>query len=202
MIRVNLLPHREEKRKARQKQLAIIFGIVTAIGLAAWGAGHLVIGRYVANQQDKNVFLKKEITLLDTQLEKIKQLQAQIDVQLQRKGEIERLQTDRAEAVKLFDQLVTRTPEGVMLKSVRQQGAKVTVVGYALSNKVVSDMLRQIEASDFLKDPDLQEIKATTLNNKRVSEFSIHFMIKRPEPEKEMGKKQPGNDANAKDKKA
>ena len=98
---------------------------------------------------------------------------------LARKQVIERLQSDRANSVHLLEQLVRQIPDGVYLKTVRQQGTRVNLVGYAQSNARVSTLMRNISSSPYLENPDLVEIKSSTVNNKRVAEFMLNLSLKR-----------------------
>ena len=97
MIRVNLLPHREERRKAQRKQLGVLTGMVTALGIAIVVLVHGVIAGYIAIQTDRNDFLKKENTKLDKEIEEIKKIKDEIAALLSRKQVIERLQAERSQ---------------------------------------------------------------------------------------------------------
>jgi type IV pilus assembly protein PilN len=178
VIRINLLPHRAERRKAQRKQLGILAGVVVAIAVVIALLVHGSIAGYIAIQNDRNEFLKKEVADLDKQIEEIKKLKDDISALLARKQVIERLQTDRAQAVYLLDQLVRQTPDGVYLKSVKQTGLKVNITGYAQSNARVSTLMRNIASSPYLENPDLVEIKASSVNNKRLSEFTMNLSLK------------------------
>lgn len=177
-LRINLLPHREERRKAQRKHLGVLAGMVAALAGAIIILIHGVIAGYISVQADRNTFLKKENTALDKEIEEIKKLQSEIAALLARKQVIERLQTDRAQAVYLLDELVHQVPDGVYMKSLRQQGRKVFMTGYSQSNARVSTLMRNITASPNLEDPVLVEIKAVTLNGKRVSEFTMNMNLK------------------------
>ena len=98
---------------------------------------------------------------------------------LARKQVIEQLQSDRAQSVYLLEQLVRQVPDGVYIKSVRQQGIKVNLTGYAQSNARVSTLMRNIASSPYLENPDLVEIKSATVANKRVAEFTLNLSLKR-----------------------
>ena len=147
MIRVNLLPHREERRKAQRKQLGVLTGMVTALGIAIVVLVHGVIAGYIAIQTDRNDFLKKENTKLDKEIEEIKKLKDEIAALLSRKQVIERLQAERSQSVNLLDQLVRQVPDGVYLKTLRQQGLRVALTGYAQSNARVSTLMRNFGSS-------------------------------------------------------
>ncbi len=179
MIRINLLPHREERRKAQRKHLAIIAGAVAALAAGLVILVHGIIAGYIAVQTDRNGFLKKENARLDKEIDEIKKLKEEIAALLARKQVIERLQSDRAQSVYLLEQLVRQVPDGVYLRTVKQQGTRVNIVGYAQSNARVSTLMRNIASSPYLENPDLVEIKAAAVNNKRVAEFTMNLSLKR-----------------------
>lgn len=196
-IRINLLPHREERRKRARAHFAVLGAMTFVLGLVIVGAVHIVNAQRIAAQQDRNTFLKGEISKLDKQIADIKKLKDEIQALLARKQVIETLQADRAQTVHLLDQLVRQMPEGVYLRSVRQKGLAVNLVGYAQSNARVSTLMRNIESSPWLEKPELVEIKATTINKLRVSEFNLNLSLKRLKPEEEKGGK-PGAKAPVK----
>ena len=177
-IRVNLLPHREERRRAQRKHLGILSGMVAALAVAIVVLIHGVIAGYIAIQADRNTFLKKENASLDKEIDEIKKLQSEIAALLARKQVIERLQTDRAQAVYLLDQLVRQVPDGVYMKTIRQQGRKILMNGYSQSNARVSTLMRNISSSPYLENAVLVEIKAVTVSGKRVSEFTMNLNLK------------------------
>ena len=188
MIRINLLPHREEKRKARRQQFILFSALAALGGLLVWFIGHSIIAGYVDGQDEKNALLKQEIALLDKEIAEIKGLREQAEALLSRKQVIESLQTNRTEPVHIFNELARQMPEGLYLKSLKQTGSRINITGYAQSNARVSNLMRNLEASPNLERADLVEVKAATLNNRRVSEFSLNFTIERPKTEEPVGK--------------
>ena len=179
MIRINLLPWREARRKAQRQHLGVLGGMVAVLGLLIVGAVHLTIAGYIAVQSERNEFLKKENVRLDKEIEEIKKLKTEIAALLARKQIIERLQADRAQAVYLLQELVQQVPDGVYLKSIKQTGLKVNLTGYSQSNARVSTLMRNFSGSPYLENPDLVEIKAAMVGNKRVSEFNMNVSLKR-----------------------
>ena len=192
MIRINLLPHREEKRKARRQQFALFAALVAVAGLVVWFVGHTIVAGYVDNQDAKNGFLKQEIVTLDKEIIEIKGLREQAEALLSRKQVIESLQTNRTETVQLFNELVRQMPEGVYLKALKQAGPKINLTGYAQSNARVSNLMRNLEASPYLEHADLVEVKAAVLNTRRVSEFNLNVSIERAKAD-DVGKPKSGN---------
>lgn len=186
--RINLLPHREERRK-RGRQHFIMMGLLTAlVGLAIVGVVHIYFGDLIDTQNARNKFLKDEIGRLDKQIAEIKKLKDEIAALLERKKIIETLQTDRAQTVHLLDELVRQMPEGVYLKAVTQRGLTVKLEGYAQSNARVSTLMRNIEASPWLENPNLIEVKAATVDKKRVSQFEMNIAVKRVVTKKDAAK--------------
>ncbi len=179
MIRINLLPHREEKRKARQKQFAILAGFAAAVALAVAGLLWVVFDAQIDNQKSRNKYLNDEIAKLDKQIDEIKRIREETASLLSKKQVVEGLQSNRSEPVYLLDQLLRQLPEGLYLKTIKQTGAKISVTGYAQSNARVSAFMRNIDASPYLGSPNLIEIKAVTVNAQRANEFILDFLIKR-----------------------
>ena len=188
MIRINLLPHREEKRKAKRQQFYGLLGLVSILAVLVAFLVYTIIDGYVSAQDAKNDFLKKEIAVLDKQIDQIKRLKEQTQALLARKQIIESLQRDRAEAVHLLSEVVKQMPEGIYIRSLKQDGTKISLIGYAQSNARVSTLMRNIEASQWLERPQLIEIKAVTVDKRRLNEFSMNAAVKRVAT-KEPGKK-------------
>lgn len=183
MIRINLLPHREEARKARRQQFYALIGAVTVLAAVVVGLVFLVIDGLIGIQDGRNDFLKQEIAVLDKQIAEIKRLKEQTQALLARKQVIENLQRDRGETVHLLSEMVTQVPEGIYLKSLKQDGLRVSLNGYAQSSARVSTLMRNLEASDWLENPQLIEVKAVVVNGRRTNEFSMTVTITRAAPE-------------------
>jgi type IV pilus assembly protein PilN len=191
MIRINLLPHREQKRQARQRQFVSVAVGLAILGLAVVGLVHVIFVAQIETQQSRNKLLKDEIAKLDEQIKEIDKLREQTQALLSRKQVVETLQTNRTEAVHLLDQMVRQLPDGVYLRTLKQVGPKVTAIGYAQSNARVSTLMRNIEASPWLTQPELVEIKSVPLpgareKDTRVNEFTLTFQLKRAAPPAEV----------------
>lgn len=182
MIRVNLLPHRAEKRKARQVQLIAFSGISLLLGLAIVGFVHAAISTQIFYQERRNQYLKDETAVLDKQIDEIKKLREQTDALLARKTVVENLQTTRSDVVHLLDQMLRILPDGVRLKSLKQSGNSINLVGAAQSNARVSTLMRAIEDSPWLESPSLGEIHASGGGSARESEFTLNFNLKKQAP--------------------
>jgi type IV pilus assembly protein PilN len=192
-VRINLLPHREQKRVARQRQFVSLAFMLAILALGVVGLVHFVLSTQIEAQNRRNQLLKTEIVKLDEQIKEIDKLRDQIAQVLSRKQVVESLQANRNEAVHLIDQLVRQLPDGIYLRSVRQSGAKVTLVGYAQSNARVSTLMRSIDRSPWLGSPELVEIKLVPVppvpggapkaqTGDRINEFTMNVQVRRTVP--------------------
>ncbi|HEX7053946.1 MAG TPA: PilN domain-containing protein [Burkholderiales bacterium] len=177
--RINLLPHREERRKRARSHFYVVIGGTAVLGALIVGLMHTYYAEKIDAQQGRNQYLKTEIAKLDKEIAEINKLKDEIQALLARKQIIETLQADRAQTVHLLDDLVKRMPEGVYLKSLTQKGLRINVTGYAQSNARVSTLMRNIEASPWLQNPELVEVKAATVDKRRISEFNMYMSLKR-----------------------
>ncbi len=177
MIRINLLPHRAEKRRAKQLQFVALSVISLVLGALIVGFVHVAISTQIAYQERRNAYLTQEIAVLDKQIEEIKKLREQTQSLLARKNVVENLQSTRSDVVHLLDQMLRILPDGVYLKTIKQSGYRISLIGYAQSNARVSTLMRSIEDSPWLDSPTLIEIHAATAGGMRVSEFSLNFNL-------------------------
>ena len=185
MVRINLLPHREEKRRQRKKAFAALMLLAALAGVGIVLAVGGYNARAIAVQEQRNAVLQTALTALDAKIARIATLKQEIEALKARQQAVEDLQGDRNQPVYLLDELVRQTPEGVYLKGFRQDGQKVAVDGYAQSQERVSELLRNLSSvSPWLERPDLIEVKAGTIgqakNPRKVVEFSLVVNIKRP----------------------
>ncbi len=197
-VRINLLPHRDERRKRARKHFYVLGGGTAMVGVVIVFAVHVFYANKIDAQTERNAFLKSEMAKLDKEIAEIEELKNRIQQLLARKQVIETLQSDRAQTVHLLDELVRQMPEGVYLKSISQKGLRVNVVGYAQSNARVSSLMRNIEGSTWLERPELVQVNAATVDKRRVSEFNMYLSLKRvvevkpapaPTPAKDAAKK-------------
>lgn len=179
MIRINLLPHREEKRKARRQQFYALLGLVSILAGLIWFLGYSVINTRISAQDETNKFLKQEISSLDKEIAEIKKLKEQTDALLARKNVIEALQANRTETVHLFNELARQIPEGIYLRSIKQAGQKISILGYTQSNARINTLMNNLNETALLENTRLLETKAETVANRRLNSFSVETFIAR-----------------------
>lgn len=190
MTHINLLPHREMRRKQQQQHFFVMLGVVVAIGAAVWFGVHTYLDSVFTNQEARNKYLQEEIVKIDKEIAEINKLKEQIAALLKRKQVVETLQSNRAEVVHLLDQLVRQLPDGMYLKAIKQQGTKVTINGYTQSQARVSTLMRNLEGSQYLQKANLVEIKSATIGGQRLNEFTMNIEVTRAvADDKKAGKK-------------
>jgi type IV pilus assembly protein PilN len=187
-IRVNLLPHRAERRE-RQKKAFLLFTVLSLlVGISIVTVVWTVLQGQIANQRERNEFIAAENRKLDLQIREIATLRQEIEALRARQRAVEDLQADRNQPVYLLDEMTRQIPEGIYLRSVKQDGRKVAVTGWASSNERVSELLRNLQAnSKFLDKPELVEIRVSNQQppgvQRRLFDFSLNFALK-PTPER------------------
>jgi type IV pilus assembly protein PilN len=187
MARINLLPWREELRKEQQKQFGMLMGAFVVVAGLVVGSLHLYENARIERQKDRNTFLDAETKKLDAKIKEIEALTKERDRLLARIQAIEGLQRNRPLVVRFFDELVQSLPDGVSINQITQAGDLITIVGEAQSNARVSSFMRNLEASKWLKNPQLDVIQAKDAKALRVSTFTLKFnqIIPKAEGEEE-----------------
>lgn len=185
MIKINLLPHREERRKQLKKDFYSLLLLSSIIGVFVI----VIVGAYYARQlgiqNERTELIKKENAKLDEKIKEISTLKQEIDALKARQEAVEDLQGDRNQPVFLLDELVKLTPEGVYLKSLKQDGQRITLNGYAQSQDRVAEFIRNLgNKSEWMYKPDLNDIHSAGIGQgrdaKKVSDFTVNVGIKRP----------------------
>jgi type IV pilus assembly protein PilN len=188
MILINLLPHREEKRRLRKQ--AFMAGLVASgiAGLALVVVWYGIQMQMISAQQARNAVLTDAIQKLDVEIKDVASLQGEIEALKARQRAVEDLQSDRNAPVHLLNELVAQTPEGIYLTSVRHSGENVLITGLAQSNERVSEFLRNTNGpSPWFHKPELVEIKVAAraagqgAGKQRLFEFSMRLGLKRPQ---------------------
>ncbi len=185
MARINLLPWREERRKARQKEFVGMLGLAVVAGVLL---SFLIVSFYsgrISSQTARNEYLRGEITKVDGQIKEIEALDKKKAKLLARKEVIEQLQSNRAQMVHLFDSLVRTIPDGVALTAIKQEGDILTLSGRSQSNARVSTYMRNLESSGWMTNPDLNVIEAKEGNAGLPYEFTLKVKLANPNAAKE-----------------
>lgn len=174
MPSINLLPWREAERKKRQREFGVATGAAAVTGIAVVMLTFFTYAQMISSQQARNERLQSEITELEKSIKEIDGLEQQKERLLARMEIIEQLQKSRPEIVHLFDEIVRQLPEGVYLTGLRQTGSRVEIRGVAQSSTRVSALMRQIDASEWLTDPEVERVETTQSGASRQSEFVVY----------------------------
>ena len=185
MIKINLLPHREARRKLKKAAFMALLAASVVVGAVIV----MLVGEYNRalndSQNDRNVVLTTANAELDKEIAEIANLKQEIEALKARQQAVEDLQGDRNQPVYLLEELVRQTPQGVYLRSFKQEGQKVLLTGSAQSQERVAELLRNLSTgSVWLERPELIEVRSVPLvgskNGKKIGEFTMSVGIKRP----------------------
>jgi len=184
MAKINLLPWREELRNQRNQEFGVVAGISAGVAVLIIVGISAFYGQLINNQESRNKFMQGEIAKLDNKIKEIKELKAKKERLLQRITTIQQLQTNRTEIVHLFDETVKAVPDGVYLRSLKQSGSKLTITGIAESNTRVSEFVRNIEASEWMKDPKINVISRNKKTALQTNNFTLQLKQSSPNSKK------------------
>ncbi|MFC0348739.1 PilN domain-containing protein [Undibacterium danionis] len=184
MIKINLLPHREEKRKELKNKFYTLMALAALIGAVILILGGLYFSSQVSAQNERNAFITKENLLLDEKIKEVATLKQEIDALKARQEAVEDLQSDRNQPVFMMNELVKLSPEGLHLTLIKQDGQRISIKGYAQSHAVVGIFMNELNASQWMSKPEIIQNKATVIGKdreaKRVIEFDMNVGIRRP----------------------
>lgn len=187
MAQINLLPWREARREELKKAFLSILGLV-AVGAVL---SLLLADRYVNSQIDgqkaRNDYIAANIRELDKQVEEIKDLQRRRNQLIERMRVIQELQGNRPIIVRVLDQLVRTVPDGVFYTRVTSKAQDIGIQGVAESNNRVSSLMRRLDASDWLKDPNLDKVSAAPDYGDQANNFVLTVKVDLPESDEQAG---------------
>lgn len=173
LTRINLLPWREELRQEQKKQF-VLMGVMTCVlAVAIVGLIHFQMQSKIDYQDSRNRFMTNEIAKVDEEIKEISELQKVRRSLVERMEVIQDLQGSRPSIVHLFTEIVSTVPNGVYLETLAQTGSNLEVNGEAESNARVSTYMRNLQASDWLKDPNLTVIEIEDKTVNRISTFTL-----------------------------
>ena len=173
ITQINLLPWREELRQEQKKQFVLMSVMTCVLAAAIVGLIHFQMQAKIDYQSSRNRFLTNEIHKVDEEIKEISELQKVRRSLIERMEVIQNLQGSRPSIVHLFTEIVSTVPNGVYLKSLKQTGSKLLVNGQAESNARVSTYMRNLSASEWLKEPNLTIIEVEDIKVNRVSTFTL-----------------------------
>jgi type IV pilus assembly protein PilN len=180
MPAINLLPWREAERLKRQRDFGVALGGAVVAGIGVIMVTMFVFSHMISTQQSRNDRLTDEIAILDKDIAEIDALERKKEQLLARMEIIDQLQKSRPEIVHLFDEISRQLPEGVYLTGMKQTGSRVEIRGVAQSSTRVSALMRQIDASDWLADPEVERVETRQEGSSRQSEFVVYLKQRRP----------------------
>nr|WP_298167318.1 PilN domain-containing protein [uncultured Pseudomonas sp.] len=190
MARINLLPWREQLREERKQRFLVALAGVLIVAAGVVFLGDQYLNGAIERQNARNAFIKKEIAVLDARIKEISELKTRREQLIERMKIIQDLQGNRPIIGRVFDQLVRTLPDGVYFTALKMKGKSISIVGAAESNNRVSNLMRNLDASDWLTSPNLTEVKSVTAGAvDQANVFQLTVQQTQPKLEAEEAKK-------------
>ncbi len=187
MAQINLLPWREERRAERKKEFLILLAAVAVLGVGLVLLGDRIVNGQIDYQQARNQYLKENIRELDKQVAEIKDLQRRRNQLIERMRVIQELQGNRPIIVRVLDQLVRTVPDGVFYTSLSSKSNLISLTGIAESNNRVSSLMRRLDGSDWLQQPNLESVRAATQYGDQAATFNLKVKVQLPASDEGVG---------------
>ncbi|MCB1678785.1 MAG: PilN domain-containing protein [Halioglobus sp.] len=187
MAQINLLPWREERRQELKRQFLVTLGLVVALGAGLVILGDRIVTEQIENQTARNQYLTSNIKELDKQVAEIRELEKRRNQLLERMQVIQELQGNRPIIVRVLDQLVRTVPDGVFYTALSTKGKTISITGIAESNNRVSSLMRRLDASAWLAEPNLDKVRAAPQFGDQATTFNLTVKVKAPASEDESG---------------
>ena len=183
MAQSKLLPWLEERRQQLKKDFLVTIALVLALGAGLVFLAERVVNGQIDYQNARNQYLTKHIKELDKAVAEIRELEKRRNQLIERMRVIQELQGNRPIIVRVMDQIVRTVPDGVFYKSLSTKGSKISIQGVAESNNRVSSLMRRLDASDWLADPNLDKVRAAPKFGDQANTFNLTVKVKAPASE-------------------
>lgn len=180
MAQINLLPWRDERRQELKKEFLTVIAFVLAFGVALVLLGDRIVNSQIDEQKARNKYLTEHIAILDKQVAEIRDIQKKRNQLLDRMKVIQELQGNRPIIVRILDQLVRTVPDGVFYTRLLTRDKAITISGIAESNNRVSSLMRRLDASDWLADPNLDAVRAAPSYGDQATTFNLTVKVQLP----------------------
>jgi type IV pilus assembly protein PilN len=187
MAQINLLPWREERRAERKKEFLALLGMVALIGIGLVILGDRIVNGQIDHQKARNEYLTENIRVLDRLVEEIRELERRRNQLIDRMRVIQELQGNRPIIVRVMDQLVRTLPDGVFYTSLQSSNNEIVLIGVAESNNRVSSLMRRLDSSDWLQQPNLDSVRAATQYGDQAATFNLKVKVQLPESDSGAG---------------
>jgi len=177
LAQINLLPWRDERRQELKKEFLSVVSFVFVVGVALVLLGDRVLNSQIDEQYSRNKYLTEHIATLNKQVAEIRDIQKKRDQLLDRMKVIQELQGNRPFIVRILDQLVRTVPDGVFYTKLIIRDTDIAISGIAASNNRVSSLMRRLDASDWLTDPNLDAVRAAPNYADQTTTFDLTVRV-------------------------
>lgn len=183
MARINLLPWRDARREELKREFFTVLGLVALLAIALLVLADRFVNGQIDHQRARNAYLEENIGILDAKVAEIRDLQRKRNQLIDRMRVIQELQGNRPIIVRIMDQLVRTVPDGVFYERVESKQKQLAISGVAESNNRVSSLMRRLDGSDWLEDPNLDAVRAAPKYGEQAATFDLSVKVRLPQDE-------------------
>jgi len=173
MANINLLPWREAQRRERNQMTLVVCAAMWAAACLVVFAGKIFMDSRIDHQKARNAYVQSEINSLSKVIKEIEDLKEKRDALLSRMEVIQNLQKNRSQIVHVFDDLVSKLPNGVYYDTITKTQNSFGIKGKAQSNGRVSALMRSLDASDWFTNATLNVVNVVDQNGASISQFDV-----------------------------
>lgn len=189
MLRINLLPIRQLKKRAKARNQIISFATLLLFLLLILGAVAFLQTSKIKGIESQISQLKKEKNRYSPILKEMKELEkAKADLE-NKIGVIKKLRQDSATTVHILDEVANKVDAKRMwLKSLKQTGSSLSLTGVALDNRTIAQFMDALKSSPYITAVNLADASLTKISGRNLKSFSLACTItspeKKPQPNK------------------
>ncbi|MFY9399462.1 MAG: PilN domain-containing protein [Desulfomonilia bacterium] len=176
MVKINLLPIKSElRKKALIEHVALLSLCIVLVFILSWFVQASVNNQKEALQQEvtSTKLEIKRLTAEASEIEKFKQQKQELDRKLEI---ITNLNSKKSGPVEVLDQLSLLMPEKAWITSMKNTGNDLVLDGAAVDNPTVASFMKNLQASPYFQDVNLEVIQQQGSNHR----FTIKCKIKLP----------------------
>ncbi|MGW8325351.1 MAG: PilN domain-containing protein [Desulfobacterales bacterium] len=201
MIRINLLPYRESRKKESILRQINIFLAVFFIVFVILVFYSIWLGNKIEDLNTKIKNTKRLLTQAETQAKKVDQIKNELEKLGHKIDVIKNIEMNRRAPVLLLENMTKMVAEAdsdnkpvkrLWFTDFEESGGKVNIKGIALDNKTIADFMSRLEDSKLYTNVNLKTITQQKVNKLNLKKFQIDCVrspLKKPEKKNDVDTK-------------
>lgn len=183
MIKINLLPVREARRRADMQQQLLLLGLVIGVSVVLCILAHAAMLASISSAEGRVAQLNSQISEFQTQLQQVEDFKRKASEIEKKLAVIHKLELSRSGPVRLLDELATRSPQKLWITALQADGNRITMKGMSLDTELIADFLNRLNDSPFIKDVELKNTELAEASGLKLNSFQVTAVLTSPEAE-------------------